>query len=182
MKSAGQLRRLLSFAGPLVLCLGLPLAASFAAAADLVSEKLVVAGAVKTPLALGVDDLKAFPAEQITTVSVTRRVDGKEIASTARGVRLSAVLDRAGLAAADANDWKHTVVLATATDGYRVVFSWPELFNGEGGASVLVVFERDGAPLGEREGRIAMIAARDLKTGPRSVRWLNRLDVRVLRD
>ena len=166
----------------LLLALVLSLAASFAAAAEIVSEKVAVAGAVKNPLVLGVEELKAFPSEQISTVSVTRRVDGKEIASTARGVRLTAVLDRAGLAAADATDWKHTVVVATATDGYRVVFSWPELFNGEGGASVLIVFERDGAPLGEREGRIAMIAARDLKTGPRSVRWLSRLDVRVLKD
>jgi DMSO/TMAO reductase YedYZ molybdopterin-dependent catalytic subunit len=155
------------------------------AAADTVSEQVLVSGSVKTPLTLKVDDLKAFPADQIIGVSVTRRIGDKEMASTARGVKLTAVLERAGLANSaqgEQNDWKHTVVLATATDGYQVVFSWPELFNTEVGAGALLVFERDGQPLAEREGRIALVSARDLRTGPRSVKWLTRLDVRVLKE
>jgi hypothetical protein len=47
---------------------------------------------------------------------------------------------------------------------------------------MLVVFERDGQALEDREGRIALMAGRDLRTGPRSVRWLARLDVRVLKE
>ena len=150
-------------------------------AADLVSRQLVVAGAVKTGLTLKVDDLKSFPAAQIDSVTVTRRVGDKEVSSTVRGVRLAAVLERAALAATDPNEWKHTIVLATATDGYQVVFSWPELFNTEGGAAVLVVFERDGQPLADREGQIALVSARDTRAGPRSVRSLERLEVRVAR-
>ena len=153
-----------------------------AGAADLVSEQLRVSGAVKTALSLTVDDLKAFPPAQISSVTVTRRLTDKETSSTVRGVMLTAVLERAALASADPNDWKHTTVLATATDGYRVVFSWPELFNTEIGAGALVVFERDGQPLADREGRIALVSARDLRTGPRSVRWLNRLEVQVLKE
>ena len=160
---------------------GLALTAT-AAAAETVSEQVVVAGAVKSSLTLGVNDLKTFPAEQIASVTATRRVEDKDLASTVRGVRLTAVLERAGLAGNDRNEWKHTAVLATATDGYRVVFSWPELFNTEVGAGVLVVFVRDGAPLGDREGRIALVATRDLRTGPRSVTWLTRLDVQVLKE
>lgn len=49
-------------------------------------------------------------------------------------------------------------------------------------SAVLVVFERDGQPLADREGRIALVSGRDLRTGPRSVRWLTRIDVRVLKD
>lgn len=152
-----------------------------AQAADVVSEQLAVGGAVKTPLNLRVEDLKAFPPAQIDSATVTRRVDGKEMATTLRGVRLTAILERAALAGTDHNEWKHTVVLATATDGYQVAFSWSELFNTEVGAGVLVVFERDGQPLADREGRIALTSARDQRGGPRSVRWLSRLDVRVLR-
>lgn len=153
-----------------------------AGAADLVSEQLAVSGAVKNSLTLKVEDLRAFPADQIINVTVTRRVGGKEQSSLVRGVKLTAVLERAALASVSQNDWKHTVVLATATDGYQVVFSWPELFNSDIGAGALVVFERDGQPLAEREGRIALASTRDLRTGPRSVRWLARLDVRVLKE
>ncbi|MES1161454.1 MAG: sulfite oxidase-like oxidoreductase, partial [Rhizobacter sp.] len=62
------------------------------------------------------------------------------------------------------------------------VFSWPELFNTEVGGGVLAVFERDGQPLADREGRIALVSARDQRGGPRSVRWLARLGVRVIRE
>jgi len=153
-----------------------------ASAADVQSEQITVSGAVKTALTLKVDDLKAFPADQIISVTVTRRVGDKEIASTVRGVKLTAVLERAGLASSDQNDWKHTTVLATATDGYQVVFSWPELFNTEVGGGALLVFERDGQPLAAREGQIALASARDQRTGPRSVKWLSRLNVKVLKD
>jgi len=129
-----------------------------------------------------VDDLKAFPAEQIVIATVMRRVDDKDTPSTVRGVLLTAVLKRAVLQDSEPNDWKHTIVLATATDGYRVVFSWPELFNSDAGAGVLVVFERDGQPLADREGHISLVSARDVHTGPRSVRWLSRLNVSILKE
>lgn len=149
--------------------------------AGLVSEQVVVAGALKAQLTLTVEDLKAFPVAQIDTMSVTRRTGDQQVVSTVRGVRLAAVLERAGLASADEHEWKHTVVLATATDGYQVVFSWPELFNTEVGTGALLIFERDGLPLADREGRIALVSARDIRTGPRSVRSVARLDVRVVK-
>ncbi|KAF1048236.1 molybdopterin-dependent oxidoreductase [Xylophilus sp.] len=142
------------------------------------SETLQVAGAVRAPLALGVADLRSFPPEQIASVTLPRRVDGREAASTVRGVRLSAVLERAGIAATGHHDWKSLVVLASATDGYRVSFSWPELVNTPVGAGVLVVFERDGQPLDDGEGAIALVSAQDLRTGPRHVRWLDRIELR----
>jgi hypothetical protein len=85
-------------------------------AAGLVSDELVVTGAAKTTLKLTVADLRVIPADQVGAVSVTRRVDDKEIVSSVRGVRLTAVLERAGLLTTDQNGWKHTVVLATASD------------------------------------------------------------------
>jgi DMSO/TMAO reductase YedYZ molybdopterin-dependent catalytic subunit len=148
-----------------------------------VSQQVRVEGAVKTPLLLSVEDLKAFPAEQIATLTVHRKVDDKDVPSTLRGVRLTSVLERAGLLASDErHDGKHTIVVASGTDGYRVVFSWPELFHTEHGGEALVVFERDGQALADREGRIALAPGGDLRSGPRSVHWLARLDVRVLKD
>jgi hypothetical protein len=44
------------------------------------------------------------------------------------------------------------------------------------------VFERDGQALADREGRIALASGRDIRSGPRNVHWLSRLDVRVLKD
>ncbi len=121
-----------------------------------------------------------FPADQAASAAMTRSAQGQEVATTARGVSLAAIVKRAGLVEPDHNSWKHTVVLATATDGYSVAFSWPELVNTDTGSGVLVVYERDGKPLDDAEGPIALVSAKDQRTGPRHVRWLQRIDVSIL--
>lgn len=151
-----------------------------ALAASPVTERIQVEGAVRAPLTLTVEDLRAFPAEQIGTFTVKKQVDGKEQSTTVRGVRLSAVLERAGVVSKDKHEWKTMAVLATASDGYKVAFSWPELTNTEIGAGVLVVFERDGHALDDGEGRIALLSGRDLRTGPRHVKWLSRIEIKPL--
>jgi DMSO/TMAO reductase YedYZ molybdopterin-dependent catalytic subunit len=162
-----------------VVCL---LLATRTLAAGLVTEEVRLTGAVKTPLVLKAAELRTFPADQITSVTLTRQREGRTVETTVRGVRLTTLLDRAELVAKSGNDWRHAIVLAESSDGYRVAFSWPELFNTEVGAGVLVVFERDGQALADSEGRIALVSARDLRSGPRSVKWLSRIDVRVLKD
>jgi hypothetical protein len=73
---------------------------------------------------------------------------------------------------------ERTYVVARATDGYPAVFSWGELYNTPVGRGVLVAFERDGAPLRDGEGRIALVSSADERPGPRHVKWLNRIEVR----
>ncbi len=141
-----------------------------------------VVGAVRQPLRLDAPALAAFPADAQANADLTRRVDGSERVTRLRGVRLAAVLERAALDERDRLDWRKAVVLATATDGYRAVFSWPELVNTEAGRQVLLVYERDGAALDAREGAVALHALGDLRGGPRHVRNLVRLEIRVLRD
>ncbi len=164
-------------------CLSLLLAATLPAFAappehGVASDSLAITGAVKDRLTLTPADLQAFPTQ--VTLATTTHADGKDVPGSVRGVPLTALLDRAALADADHNDWKHAVVVATGTDGYAVTFSWPELFNTEVGPAVLVVHERDGKPLGEREGRIALVSGKDIRGGPRNVHWLARIDVRIL--
>jgi DMSO/TMAO reductase YedYZ molybdopterin-dependent catalytic subunit len=146
-----------------------------------VTTKLEVAGAVAHPLALSVDDLRQLPVQRMEESRTVN--DGA--ASTAgaaqvrrhAGVLLRDVLDKAEVVEAARHDKRRTVVVATASDGYRAVFSWSELYLTPIGEGVLVVFERDGKPLDDREGRIALVSLKDTHTGPRHVRWLQRLDV-----
>jgi hypothetical protein len=70
---------------------------------------------------------------------------------------------------------RKSYVVATASDGYEVMFSWAGLFVSPVGDSVYVVYARDGAPLSDDEGRIALIVVTDM----RHVKWLQRLILRV---
>ena len=144
------------------------------------SQQLEVAGAVRQSLRLDAAALATFPAAETGQFTQMRSGQGTETQSTVRGVKLSALVARAGLAAPGRNDWKNFVIVATATDGYRAVFSWPEITNTAVGDGVLVLFERDGKALDEREGRIALLSAADRQLGARHVRNLMRIEVRAL--
>jgi hypothetical protein len=86
----------------------------------------------------------------------------------------------ATLVSTDPNDFKKTIVVATASDGYKAVFSWNELYNTSVGLGVLVLYAKDDKPLADDEGRIALISINDTGTGPRHVRWLKDVEVRKI--
>jgi DMSO/TMAO reductase YedYZ molybdopterin-dependent catalytic subunit len=150
--------------------------------AETPAGSVAIGGDVQRPATITVDTLRSFAAAGQLTYKSSRDVGGQQQHSVVQGVRLRALLEQAALAERDRSDWRKSVVIAIARDGYRVVFSWPELFNTESGAQVMVVYERDGAPLGAGEGPIALSAPGDIKTGPRHVKWLERIEVRVLRN
>ena len=60
-----------------------------------------------------------------------------------------------------------------ATDGYRVVFSWNEIFNSPTGSNTFILTDADGVPLEAGKGRIVLISPKDTQTGPRYVKGLN---------
>lgn len=140
-----------------------------------------ITGDVKAPLTLQVEMLREFAASAQVTFKSSHEVDGKKTESVVRGARLRALLEEAGLAERDRLDWRKTVVVALARDGYRVAFSWPELVNTEPGQQVMVAYERDGRPLDDSEGPLALYAPADIRPGPRHVKWLSTIEVRVLR-
>jgi hypothetical protein len=67
-------------------------------------------------------------------------------------------------------------VVAEASDGYRVIFSLPELDPGFTDAPVIVADSRDGSALDAHEGPLRLLAPRD-KRPARWVRNLVRLSV-----
>jgi len=152
-----------------------------AAAAAQVTTEVKVVGVVAHPLTLSVDDLRQLPVRHVDEVRVVG--EGKSREEQTRhhgGVLLRDVLDKAEVVEAARHDKRRTVIVATASDGYRAVFSWAELYLTPLGEGVLVLIERDGQPLDDREGRIALISLKDTNTGPRHVRWLQRIEVMLV--
>lgn len=67
-----------------------------------------------------------------------------------------------------------------ASDGYRVVFSWNEIYNTETGNNFFIVTEMEGKKLNDLGQRILFISTGDLKTGRRYIKGLEKIDVRQL--
>jgi DMSO/TMAO reductase YedYZ molybdopterin-dependent catalytic subunit len=150
-------------------------------ASKLVTERLTVGGKVEHPLILTVDDLHQFPPQQLEEVALVRQsgADAGKIENL-KGVYLRDILNRAALVTHDHNDVKKMFIVATASDGYKVVFSWSELYNSPIAEGVLVYWEKNGKPLADDEGHIALISTKDIRTGPRHVKWLQSIDVRQI--
>ncbi|HTR58122.1 MAG TPA: molybdopterin-dependent oxidoreductase [Casimicrobiaceae bacterium] len=159
-------------------------ASALADAPGAVTTALTVKGSVERELTLSVDDLKRLPVQRVDDVRSVREAGGAASSSqSARhyaGCLLRDVLERAKPVEKRRMDFRRSAVIATASDGYRVVFSWAELYLSPIGDGVLVVYERDGAPLDDSEGRIALVSLRDTRPGPRHVKWLQSIELRVL--
>jgi DMSO/TMAO reductase YedYZ molybdopterin-dependent catalytic subunit len=144
-----------------------------------VSTQLIVSGAVEQPLSLRVEDLKRFPPGQIVELVRPARPDVPgEKDETLTGIRLRDLLDRIKVRKTEHNDLKKMVVIAGATDGYKAVFSWQEIYNSPLAEGMLIYFAKNGAPLGADQGQIAMVSLKDTSTGPRHVKWLRELEIK----
>jgi len=141
-----------------------------------VSERVAVAGAVKKALDLDLAALRRMPQQ---TVSAPLPDGGVQ---QLQGVLLRDLLREAGLDAQSHHDPKKSIVVATASDGYRVVFSWAELLASPIGEGALLILARDGQPLDNGEGRIALVSAQDRQFGSRYLKWLKTIDVRRIVD
>lgn len=148
-----------------------------------VTTSISISGAVEQKLKLDINDLKKFPSQQIgNTPIICQPGANKGNLENIKGVLLRDILEKAAVVSHEHNDVKKMAIIATASDGYKVVFSWSEIFNSPVGDGVIVFFEKDDKLLGDDEGRIAMISTKDTRTGPRHVNWLKEIEVRKIVD
>lgn len=142
------------------------------------SHSLTISGAVKSPGELDLAAIKKLAPRDtgpMNVVCASGQIKGK--VDNYRGVLLTDVLDSVVIDLKAHKDDRRMVIVARATDGYTVTFSWSELYNTDVGKHVLVAWEKDGKPLPVGEGQLLLISGKDLKTGPRHVRWLSSLQV-----
>ena len=161
MTSTRSLVCFLAFAAPL--------------AAQQSTPSIVVTGAVAQSLTLSAADLASMPRATVTTTS-----DG--MSTTYEGVWVSEVLKKAGapLGGALRGAALSTYVVASATDGYQVVFSLGELDPEMTEGKYLLADKANGRPLFGENGAFRLVIPND-KRGARSIRMLTSLSVVQLR-
>jgi DMSO/TMAO reductase YedYZ molybdopterin-dependent catalytic subunit len=132
---------------------------------------LTIAGDVTRPLTLSPAELKTMPRTTVTIVD-----QGREVKYT--GVLVGEVLAKAGapLGRDLSGAAVATYVLASAKDGYQVVFSLAELDPAFTPNDIIIADSVDGQPLFDYQGAFRLVAPHD-KRGARSVRMLQRLEV-----
>ena len=147
----------------------------FATAVGLTAQTIAVTGAVKQPLTLAAKDFAAMPR---TTVAVSDH--GKSV--TYEGVLLYDVLLKAGAPLGGELSGKAlaSYVLASAKDGYQVVYTLTEIDPAFTDSRILLADAADGGPLPATQGPFRIVVPNE-KKGARSIRMLERIEVIRLR-
>jgi len=150
---------------PLVLLLCMP-ASAFAQASRAVA--LLVNGEVPNHLELRIADIAAFPRQ---TIRVT---DDKGAQVEYGGVPVAEILKKAGAPLGKELKGQNLAVslIASAPDGYRVLFSLTEFDAAFSDRVILLADRRDGKPLDNREGPLRLIVPGD----KRHARWIRAVD------
>jgi hypothetical protein len=141
---------------------------------------LVVQVAGKAPLMLGAPELSALPAATFTQRQAVTSGAGvaDERSVTFSGHLMRDILLRAGFGLPSDRGARFATIEAVATDGYRAIFSWGEVFNTAVGDQVTVIQMQDGRLLDASAGPLALRSLADLRPGARHVRNVCALLVR----
>jgi hypothetical protein len=125
-------------------------------------------GVSRPPLQISLDDLKAMPR----TTLQAKTHDGKD--HSFEGVALAELLHRAGLPQGDdvRGPALARYLLVTAHDGYRAVFSLPELDPAFADTRALVADHMDGQLLAPRDGPLRLV----LPAEKREARWVRMVE------
>lgn len=149
------------------------------AAADVRVPALRLDGRVLRPLRLDAGALQGLVQHTVVRRALScaaRSLDPAVGLRCWQGVRLTALLELAGLQLDRQRERGGVCVHAHGRDGYVASFSWSELFNGPAGGDVLVALGVDGMPLPAGDSP-RLIAAHDWQSSARLVRGLCRIEV-----
>lgn len=142
------------------------------------TKELQVEGLVLNKLTLNVEDLQKMNSLKTGSTSIIcMSGENKENVENYEGVKLKEILEKAQIEISSKRDFNKIYIIATASDNYKVLFSYQEIFNTKNGESIIVFYKKNGKLLHEDEGKIALVSMDDIKNGPRHIKWLNKIVV-----
>ncbi len=143
------------------------------------SETLKIEGKVKAGTTFTIADLEMYPKVPINDQQLYNQAGQvKGTATNMKGVSLKTVLEGIAFEYDKPKELNEFYFVLVATDGYKVVFSWNEIYNSEAGNNFFIVTEMDGKPIREMDERILFIATADLKAGRRYIKALEKIQVK----
>ena len=139
---------------------------------------IIITGKIKAEQKLMFADLQKFTIHSIEDVIITNHLgDVKGTARDMKGVLLRDVLKQLELDTDNPKLFSEYYFVCKAADGYKVVYSWNELFNTSTGETAYIVLDKDKQSMANSEDNILMVSAKDLRTGRRYVKNLETIYV-----
>jgi hypothetical protein len=142
------------------------------------TEQFTITGKVKTELKFTLADINGYPVVPIKNVTLTNHLgEVKGDIQNIKGVALKPLLEKIEFLTEKPKELSQFYLTFVASDGYKVVYSWNEIFNSETGNNLFIITEKGGKNLKDFEDRILTITTTDFKTGRRYVKALDKIIV-----
>ncbi|MBB6237256.1 hypothetical protein HDC90_001876 [Pedobacter sp. AK013] len=150
---------------------------SFAANAQ-ESKQFIIEGKVKKPLTITLDNLSTYKSVSLDSMTIFNHLmQRKSSIKNIKGVLLKDILAKVEIDAASPKALSEYYLVFTATDHYKVVYSWNEIFNSPTGNQLMVLSSYDTDPVKTEKGNIAIITPSDFATGRRFVKGLSKISI-----
>jgi hypothetical protein len=141
------------------------------------ADTLRVSGKIKTELAFTLSDFDKFSSNKISDITITNHLgEPKGTAKNLKGFLLKSLLDKIEYPSENPKLLSEFYFVFLASDGYKVVFSWNEIYNTETGNNLYLITE-EGKGIKDMPDRILIISTKDFKTGRRFIKGLERIMV-----
>lgn len=143
------------------------------------TDSFSVEGKVVKSLVVTLKDLEAIPAVMIKDqIIYNHKGEIKDTLTGLKGVLLKTVLDPVEFMYDKPKELNEFYFVMTASDGYRVVFSWNEIYNTEAGNQFYLITEMEGENIKASDQRIVFISAADSQPGRRYIKGLQKIEVK----
>jgi hypothetical protein len=140
------------------------------------SNEFVVKGQIKQEVKFTLSDLSTFESKPIGDLVITNHTGVPHgTAKALKGILLKDLLTKIELNSESPKTLSEFYLTLVATDNYKVVFSWNEIFNSPTGNAVWIITEKGGVKIDAMDERILLVTTSDFKTGRRHVKGLSQI-------
>ncbi|HEY4935574.1 MAG TPA: molybdopterin-binding protein [Puia sp.] len=140
------------------------------------TEYFTVSGEVLKAATIDIAKLSGYTQVHLDSLRIfTHDMQPKGLIKNINGVLLKDILSAIPFNNENPKVLSEYYVECQATDGYRVLFSWNEIFNSGTGKHVMIITNKNGMNVSQLDDRIALITPGDQATGRKYVKWLNRI-------
>jgi hypothetical protein len=142
------------------------------------SDELIISGQIQNELKFTLADFEKMSSKKIDDIVITNHMgDPKGTAKNLKAISLKSILEKIEFNSDSPKVLSEFYLTFIATDNYKVVYSWNEIFNTATGDSIYLITEKDGKKISEMSERILVITPSDFKTGRRNIKGLSKIVV-----
>lgn len=143
------------------------------------TDQFTIEGLVKAPFIFQLKDASKYRSIRMDSVVIKNHLkERKGSVKNLRGILLKEILANVAIEQDQPKLLSEYYFVLVASDGYKVVFSWNEIFNTQTGEFVFIVTEKDGKSGEAVPDRIALLSPGDDATGRRFVKGLTKIIVK----